>query len=96
MQARVNGDQVDAYPACRRYCAHSCGVKAVRADAMAVERLSAHLAAALRNEEDQETIRGIVSPTNALILANTISIGVKGVLELIPRINSALNGRSPG
>jgi hypothetical protein len=57
-------------------------VKAVRADAMAVQRLSAHLAAALR--------------TRALILANTISMGVKGVLELILRITSALNGRSPG
>jgi|GEM_PF-6657295 hypothetical protein len=49
---------------------------------MAVQRLSAHLAAALR--------------TRALILANTISMGVKGVLELILRITSALNGRSPG
>ena len=62
--------------------AHSFGGMAVKADAMAAPRVSAHRAAALR--------------TRVLILANTISMGVKGVLELILRINSALNGRSPG
>ncbi len=81
---RVIPGQVDAYPARRRYRAHSCEVNAARADALALHRVSAQQAAALL--------------TSAVSLANTISIRLKSgdkARSSAPRASIAARALAP-